>query len=237
MNQPIKQRSKGVLLLGLLCVASMTVTAETHFEVTGKGFIDVTPYEATFQATVTEVAETVKDAQSAVNDVIANLENAVTQYDLKKGSLDSSALSFHPEYELDSSSKKQVFVGYRVSRNLTFTSEGVADVGAIVQSLAVFGATQISPPNFGYSQPEQETADAMRKAVKYALEKLELMASAAGMSFIKWSPLQRSQDPHLPAYRVLPVSSQRITRTHPLPSRWEQFDTRLRCKSLQRLIE
>ena len=185
MNQPIKQRSKGVLLLGLLCVASMTVNAETHFEVTGKGFIDVTPDEATFQATVTEVAETVKDAQSAVNDVIANLENAVTQYDLKKGSLDSSALSFHPEYEWDSSSKKQVFVGYRVSRNLTFTSKGVAEVGAIVQSLAVFGATQISPPSFGYSQPEQATADAMRKAVKHALEKLELMASAAGMSVDK----------------------------------------------------
>jgi uncharacterized protein YggE len=92
MKQRIKQRSRGALLLGLLCVVSMTVDAETHFEVTGKGFIDVTPDEATFQATVTEVAKTVKDAQSAVNDVIANLENAVTQYDLKKGSVDSSAL-------------------------------------------------------------------------------------------------------------------------------------------------
>ena len=185
MNQRIKQRSKGALLFGLLCVASMTVNAETHFEVTGKGFIDVTPDEATFQATVTEVAETVKDAQSAVNNVIANLENAVTQYDLKKGSLDSSALSFYPEYKWDSSSKKQVFVGYRVSRNLTFTSKGIADVGSIVQSLAALGATQISPPSFGYSQAEQATADAMRKAVKHALEKLELMASAAGMSVDK----------------------------------------------------
>jgi hypothetical protein len=96
MNQPIKQRSKGVLLLGLLCVASMTVNAETHFEVTGKGFIDVTPDEATFQATVTEVAETVKDAQSAVNDVIANLENAVTQYDLKKAALIRALSLFTP---------------------------------------------------------------------------------------------------------------------------------------------
>jgi uncharacterized protein YggE len=92
------------------------------------------------------------------------------------------ALSFHPEYEWDSSSKKQVFVGYRVSRTLTFTSKGVADVGSIVQSLAVFGATQISPPSLGYSQPEQATGDAMRKAVNHALGKLELMASAAGMS-------------------------------------------------------
>ena len=185
MNQPIKQRSKGVLLLGLLCVASMTVSAETHFEVTGKGFIDVTPDEATFRATVTEVGETAEDAQSAVNNVIANLENAGAQYDLKKGSLDSSALSFYPEYKWDSSSKKQVFVGYRVSRNLTFTAKSIADGGSIVQSLAVFGATQTSPPSFGYSQPEQATADAMRKAVKHALEKLELMASAAGMSVDK----------------------------------------------------
>jgi uncharacterized protein YggE len=185
MNQRIKQRSKGALLLGLLCVASMTVNADTHFEVTGKGFIDVTPDEATFQATVTEVADTVKDAQSAVNNVIANLENAVTQYELKKGSVDSSALSFHPEYEWDSSSKKQVFVGHRVSRNLTFTTRSVADVGSIVQSLAVFGATQISSPSFGYSQPNLASADAMRNAVKHALGKLELMASAAGMSVDK----------------------------------------------------
>jgi uncharacterized protein YggE len=185
MIQRIKQRSKGALLFGLLCVASMTVNAETHFEVMGKGFIDVTPDEATFRATVTEVGETAEDAQSAVNNVIANLENAVAQYDLKKGSLDSSALSFYPEYKWDSSSKKQVFVGYRVSRNLTFTSKGIADVGSIVQSLAALGATQISPPSFGYSQAEQATADAMRKAVKHALEKLELMASAAGMSVDK----------------------------------------------------
>ena len=185
MNRHLDSRSKGAVLLGLLCIASMTVNAETRFEVTGKGFIDVAPDEATFQATVTEVTENVKDAQSAVNNVIANLEQAVSQYDLKKGSVDSSALSFNPQYEWDPSSKKQVFVGYRVSRNLTFTSKSVADVGSIVQSLAVFGATQISPPIFGYSQGEQATADAMRNAVKHALGKLELMASAADMSVDK----------------------------------------------------
>lgn len=185
MNQHIEPRSKGAVLLGLLCVASMTANAETRLEVTGKGFIDVIPDEATFQATVTEVTENVKDAQTAVNNVIANLETAVSQYDLKKGSVDSSALSFNPEYEWDPSSKKQVFVGYRVSRNLTFTAKSIADVGSIVQSLAVFGATQISPPSFGYSQGEQATADAMRSAVKHALGKLELMASAADMSVDK----------------------------------------------------
>ena len=185
MNQHIEPRSKGAVLLGLLCVASMTANAETRLEVTGKGFIDVIPDEATFQATVTEVTENVKDAQTAVNNVIANLETAVSQYDLKKGSLDSSALSFNPEYEWDPSSKKQVFVGYRVSRNLTFTAKSIADVGSIVQSLAVFGATQISPPSFGYSQGEKATADAMRSAVKHALGKLELMASAADMSVDK----------------------------------------------------
>ena len=185
MNQHIEPRSKGAVLLGLLCVASMTANAETRLEVTGNGFIDVIPDEATFQATVTEVTENVKDAQTAVNNVIANLETAVSQYDLKKGSVDSSALSFNPEYEWDPSSKKQVFVGYRVSRNLTFTAKSIADVGSIVQSLAVFGATQISPPSFGYSQGEQATADAMRSAVKHALGKLELMASAADMSVDK----------------------------------------------------
>ena len=185
MNQHIEPRSKGAVLLGLLCFASMTANAETRLEVTGKGFIDVIPDEATFQATVTEVTENVKDAQTAVNNVIANLETAVSQYDLKKGSVDSSALSFNPEYEWDPSSKKQVFVGYRVSRNLTFTAKSIADVGSIVQSLAVFGATQISPPSFGYSQGEQAPADAMRSAVKHALGKLELMASAADMSVDK----------------------------------------------------
>ena len=185
MNQHIEPRSKGAVLLGLLCVASMTVNAETRLEVTGKGFIDVMPDEATFQATVTEVTENVRDAQTAVNNIITNLENAVSKYDLKKGSVDSSALSFNPEYEWDPSSKKQIFVGYRVSRNLTFTTESIADVGSIVQSLAVLGATQISPPSFGYSQREKATADALRRAVKHALGKLELMASAADMSVDK----------------------------------------------------
>jgi hypothetical protein len=48
MNRHLDSRSKGAVLLGLLCIASMTVNAETRFEVTGKGFIDVAPDEATF---------------------------------------------------------------------------------------------------------------------------------------------------------------------------------------------
>ena len=68
-------------------------------------------------------------------------------FNLSEDSIDSSALSVNPEYRWDSDSRKQVFVGYRVNRNLEFTANDVSEIGAILTSLTESGATQVNALN------------------------------------------------------------------------------------------
>lgn len=113
---------------------------------------------------------------------MARLEKAIAKFNLNEDSIDSSALSVNPEYRWDSDGRKQVFVGYRVSRNLNFTANNVSEIGAIMSSLTASGATQVNTPKLAYSQPDDAEQQALRNAVTNALSVARTMASAAELT-------------------------------------------------------
>ncbi len=169
-------------LVVLLFVLSSTVSAETQLKARGSGFVDVIPDQVNFSASVTEVNRNAVEAQERVNSTIATLEKAIGKFNLNEDSIDSSALSVNPEYRWDADGRKQVFVGYRVSRNLTFTANDVSEIGAIMSSLTASGATQVNPPQLAYSQPDDAQQQALRNAVANALSVVRTMASTAELT-------------------------------------------------------
>ena len=169
-------------LVALIFMISSTVSAETRLEARGVGFIDVAPDQVKFSASVTEINRSAVDAQKQVNSTMARLENAIAKFNRNENSIDSSTLSVNPEYRWDSDGRKQVFVGYRVSRNLNFTANDVSEIGAIVSSLTASGATQVNTPQLKYSRPEDAQQQALRNAVANALSVVRTMASAAELT-------------------------------------------------------
>ena len=161
---------------------SSTVSAETRLEAPGVGFIDVAPDQVKFSASVTEINRSAVDAQTQVNSSVARLEKAIAKFNLNEDSIDSSALSVNPEYRWDADGRKQVFVGYRVTRNLKFTANSVSEIGAILTSLTESGATQVNAPQLTYSRQEDAQQQALRSAVANALKTVRTMASAANLS-------------------------------------------------------
>ena len=133
-------------LVVLLFVLSCTVSAETQLKARGSGVVDVIPDQVNFSASVTEVNRNAVEAQKRVNSTIATLEKAIAEFNLVQDSIDSSALSLNPEYRWDSDGRKQVFIGYRVTRNLEFTANDISEIGAIMSSLTESGATQVGTP-------------------------------------------------------------------------------------------
>ena len=131
---------------------------------------------------MTEINRSAIEAQAQVNSTMARLEKAIAKFNLSEDSIDSSALSVNPEYRWDSDSRKQVFVGYRVNRNLEFTANDVSEIGAILTSLTESGATQVNAPQLAYSRPEDAQQQALRSAVANALKTVRTMASAAKLS-------------------------------------------------------
>ena len=170
------------VLATLMFALSSTVSAETRLEARGVGFVDVAPDQVKFSASVTKINRSAVDAQSKVNNTVSRLEKAIGKFNLNKDSIDSSALSVNPEYRWDADGRKQVFVGYRVSRNLTFTANDVSEIGAIMSSLTASGATQVNTPQLAYSQPDNAQQQALRNAVANALSVVRTMASAAELT-------------------------------------------------------
>ena len=87
-----------------------------------------------------------------------------------------------PEYRWDRATDQQQFVGFRVTRTISFTITEIDRLGAALSALANAGATLISSPVMGSSQAEGARDEALVKAVKDARKKLTLLAGAADMS-------------------------------------------------------
>ena len=170
------------VLATVIFLFSNTVSAETRLEARGAGFINVAPDQAKFSASVTEINRSAVDAQTKVNSAMARLEKAIAKFNLSEDSIHSGALSVNPEYRWDSDSRKQVFVGYRVTSNLEFTANDVSEIGAILTSLTESGATQVNAPQLGYFRPEDAQQQALRSAVANVLKTVRTMASAAKLS-------------------------------------------------------
>ncbi len=196
-----------IVIMSLISLSGVA-QAETRIEASGSGFIDVVPDQVNFRATVTEVNRNARTAQDRVNETMAAMENGIAKFNLDEESVDSSALSLNHEYQWDANSRKQVFVGYRVTRNLTFTAKKISDIGAIMNTLTTSGATQISSPQLSYSQPEKAKEQALRNAVARAMAVVEVISSSANMAVKEIESISEEN-----GYSALPL--ERVMRAEP----------------------
>ena len=168
------------LVLGLLiCVPSL---ATTQLDVTGKGMVSVAPDEATITAQVSLIDRDAGKAQVRASKQVDEMPSAIKSFSLKPNSLNASELSLLPEYRWDRATDQQQFIGFRVTRTISFTIAEIDRLGAALSALANAGATLISSPVMGSSEAQDARDEALVKAVKDARKKLTLLAGAADMS-------------------------------------------------------
>ena len=168
------------LVLGLLiCVPSL---ATTQLDVTGKGIVSVAPDEATITAQVSLIDRDAGKAQVRASKEVDEMLSAIKSFSLKPNSLNASELSLLPEYRWDRATDQQQFIGFRVTRTISFTIAEIDRLGAALSALANAGATLISSPAMGSSEAQDARDEALVKAVKDARKKLTLLAGAADKS-------------------------------------------------------
>ena len=168
------------LILGLLI--SVPSLAATQLDVTGKAMVSVAPDEATITAQVSLVDRDAGKAQARASKEVDAMLSAIKSFTLKADSLNASELSLLPEYRWDRATDQQQFIGFRVTRTISFTIAEIDLLGAALSALANAGATLISSPVMGSSQAKDARDEALVKAVKDAQKKLRLLAEAADMS-------------------------------------------------------
>ena len=168
------------LILGLL--VSLPSLGATQLDVTGTGMVSIAPDEATITAQVSLVERDAGKAQSLASNEVDAMLLAIKSFSIKPDSLNASELSLLPEYRWDRATDQQQFMGFRVTRTISFTIAEIDQLGAALSALANAGATLISSPVMGSSNAQDAKDEALTKAVGDAQKKLTLLANAANMS-------------------------------------------------------
>ena len=168
------------LILGLL--VSLPSLGATQLDVTGTGMVSIAPDEATITAQVSLVQRDAGKAQSLASNEVDAMLLAIKSFSLKPDSLNASELSLLPEYRWDRATDQQQFMGFRVTRTISFTIAEIDKLGAALSALANAGATLISSPVMGSSNAQDAKDEALAKAVGDAQKKLTLLVNAANMS-------------------------------------------------------
>ena len=161
--------------------ASPTIQQETTLNVSGEGRSVRTPDMATISLGVNVTKDTAKaamDEQARImNGIFKTLEDAgIADRDMQTGQINLS-----PQYDYSSRREGPPKVtGYQVSSNLNIRVRELNLLGAILDQTVSAGGNTINAVNFGLQDDTEAVAEARKAAVRDALEKAELYATAAG---------------------------------------------------------
>ena len=107
------------LVLGLL--VSVPSLATIQLDVTGEGMVSVAPDEVTITAQVSLVDRDAGKAQARASKEVDEMLSAIKSFSLKPDSLNTGELSLLPQHRWDRVTDQQQFIGFRVTRTISFT--------------------------------------------------------------------------------------------------------------------
>ena len=199
-----------IVLVALAIVFSPSLSEEQAFnktiEVSGSGIVKTTPDEAHVMIAVVSEALTAQDAAAMNSANMTNVFDALKKAGI--GDVKTRQYSITPIYEwveeatLEGKKQKSVIVGYRAT-NLIEVICKPEDAGEAIDAAVSGGANRIDSISFQLSEALQEKAysDALRKAVKNAQSKADIVAGEMGI--VNIYPVKISvEDYYLPVYRI-----------------------------------
>lgn len=190
--------------VALLCVASAAIStvlvdmnslkhpngAVASITVSGEGEVTSAPDIATITATVREVANSVPEAQKAVEAKISQALADMSSMGIDKKDIKTLSYSVNPKYETNNiycittpcPPTKTVIVGYEVAETVQIKVRKIDLAGNVLASLGKANITETDGPNFTIDNIDKLKADAKVIAIKKAQDKAKATAEALGVS-------------------------------------------------------
>jgi uncharacterized protein YggE len=155
--------------------------------VQGTGRVAVAPDIASFSVTVSELAETTREAQVKANGKVGELLTMAREAGVAEKDIQTAALEFYPEYRWKDD--EQILVGQRVRQTVHLTIRGIGEGSTILPSLIdrIGTVSGISIGSIGFSKEDttSEYAESRALAMEKAIQKASGYAVAAGMTLGK----------------------------------------------------
>ena len=104
--------------------------------VDGEGMASAAADRASFSINVSTLDESVSQAESKAAMAVNKVLSVIANLPHDEGELNSSSINIRPEYRWNRAQEKQVFIGYRVDRVVSFELTDISDLGDAIQRLS-----------------------------------------------------------------------------------------------------
>lgn len=195
------------VLTALLLPVYGAYAADNYMRVSADAEVRIKPDRASITFGLSQKTANLRDGAARLNQVARQ----VTAYLLKRGIEDrfiqADGLSIRPVYAQDFAHEGPAQRGakekpeYDISQTFTVTLEDPSQYEDVLYSLLDMGVNRVENVSFYSTATRASRDEARRLAVKYAKEKAELLAQAAGVKLGKIVSVQEDAAPAWPGAR------------------------------------
>lgn len=205
---------KKLLFVLLTTLSSFTFASalpqEPYLYVQGTAKLQVKPDIATITIGVDDTQATIADAKKNIDEVAQKVIAIGKQFGIAEKDIQAEQLVAFKQMEYDREQNKQVFVGFRVSRDIQLTLSRIDQYPELLQALVDAGVTEFRNTQFLVSD-QNSILDAVQKA---AIKDAKMAAKELAKDFdvklgklysVSFSPLEPQTMPYLRANEKMMV--------------------------------
>ena len=183
-----------VVALAITAVSSTGLAAT--ITVDGEGMASAAADRASFSINVSTLDESVSLAESKAAMAVNKVLSVIANLPHDEGKLNSSSINIRPEYRWNRAQEKQVFIGYRVDRVVSFELTDISDLGDSIQRLSETEVATMPSPVLRSSARAKAEDEALTNAVSAAKRRAEVIAAAAGQKIVGLESIQSTRFGH-----------------------------------------
>ena len=148
--------------------------------VSGRAEIEVQPDMATFSLSVTERADTTKEAQESVNIKISKvIDILMSEYIIDRNDIKTTYMNISPEYSWQDG--KQNLIGQKANQSVEITVRDISTLSSVFDSITQVSGISISNISLDSTQRASYLSQARKEAVENARERANDYATSQGL--------------------------------------------------------
>lgn len=184
-----------------ISVTQTLTQKETTFNTTGESEISAIPDEAQVLLGVDVKGSTVAEAQSAANEVINSIADAIKKLGVDKEDIKTQNYSVNPEYNYRSEDRR--ITGYAVNAQIMVKVTDFEKLNQVIDTATGLGVNQVGGISFSLSEEKQIELkkEARKEAIGKAKESAEELAKLAGIKLGKVVNVTESGENNFPQPR------------------------------------
>lgn len=149
--------------------------------VRGEATVSAPPDTAAINTGVVTTAPTAQQALDSNNADVRALLRVLSMQGIAEADIQTSFFSINPRFSRNNDGSQGEITGYQVSNDLRVIVRDLDNLGKVLDALVDAGSNSISGVNFSIEDDKALVNRAMRLAVKDAMRRARVLASAAGV--------------------------------------------------------